>query len=245
MSLTPLPRASLSEGVFEQLRDRILADQMTHGETLPSERVLAEQLGVNRGAVREGLKRLQQAQLVRVRHGGATEVLDWRRSAGLELLPHLLVRSDGQLHTAAARGIVALRQALAPSVAAAAARRAGGDTADRLDEALRALQAATDAAQRQEQALRYWSVLVDGSNNLGFRLAFNALEQTYRPIWALLRPVLDAEFRDTATLEALNAAVRDGRSADAQRLACAHIEIGSKAMEALLDAHDAADQGAH
>ncbi|MHA7833622.1 MAG: FadR/GntR family transcriptional regulator [Algiphilus sp.] len=245
MTLSPLARASLSEGVFEQLRNRILADEMRQGDSLPSERVLAEQLGVNRGAVREGLKRLQQAQLVRVRHGGATEVLDWRRSAGLELLPYLLVRADGQLRTAAARGIVALRQALAPSAAAAAARHADTVTADRLDDALHALQAAPDAAERQAQALRYWSLLVDASDNLGFRLAFNAMEQTYRPIWDLLRPVLDAEFRDTRTLKALNAAVREGRSADAEALARAHIEIGSKAMEALLDAHDAADQGDH
>ncbi|WP_420428068.1 FadR/GntR family transcriptional regulator [Algiphilus sp.] len=245
MTFSPLARGSLSEGVFAQLRDRILADEMRQGDSLPSERVLAEQLGVNRGAVREGLKRLQQAQLVRVRHGGATEVLDWRRSAGLDLLPHLLVRADGQLRTSAARGIIALRQSLAPSVAAAAARRADTDTADRLDEALRALQAAPDAEQRQAQALRYWSMLVDGSDNLGFRLAFNAMEQTYRPIWALLRPVLDAEFRDTATLQALNAAVREGRSADAEGLARAHIEIGSKAMDALLDAHDAAQEGGH
>lgn len=245
MTLSPLARASLSEGVFAQLRDRILADEMQQGDSLPSERVLAEQLCVNRGAVREGLKRLQQAQLVRVRHGGATEVLDWRRSAGLDLLPHLLVRADGQLRTSAARGIIALRQALAPSVAAAAARRADADTADRLDEALHALQAAPNAEKRQEHALRYWSMLVDASDNLAFRLAFNAMEQTYRPIWALLRPVLDAEFRDTATLQALNAALREGRSADAETLAHAHIEIGSKAMEALLDAHDAADQGGH
>lgn len=243
MSLTPLPRASLSEGVFDQLRDRILGGEMAVHETLPSERVLAEQLGVNRGAVREGLKRLQQAQLVKVRHGGATEVLDWRETGGLELLPHLLVDAQGRLQGEAARGILALRQALAPSVAAAAARRRDPLTADALDEHVTALRAATDAAQRQAQAFAYWAELVAGSGNLGFRLAFNAMEQTYRRIWHLLTQVMDPEFRDTDTLAALSRAIRQGRAEEAESLARAHVRIGTEAMQTLLDRHDTTSAG--
>ena len=63
---------------------------------LPSERRLAEVLGVSRPAVREALQRLSQAQLVEVRHGGSTTVRDFRTFGGLDLLPRLLVR-DGEL----------------------------------------------------------------------------------------------------------------------------------------------------
>jgi len=245
MSLTPLPRASLSEGVFDQLRDRILAGEMAVGEPLPSERVLAEQLGVNRGAVREGLKRLQQAQLVKVRHGGATEVLNWRDTGGLELLPHLLVDSHGRLQTEAARGILALRQALAPSVAAAAAQQQDPATADALDQHLEALRTAGDAGQRQQHAFAYWAALVAGSGNLGFRLAFNAMEHTYRRIWGLLTQVMDAEFRDTTTLAALSQAIRHGRAEEAEALARGYVAIGTQAMQTLLAAHDASHHGEH
>ena len=56
------------------------------GEPLPSERRLAEVLGVSRPAVREALQRMTQTRLVEVRHGGATTVRDFRRHGGLDLL---------------------------------------------------------------------------------------------------------------------------------------------------------------
>ncbi|MGB1580837.1 MAG: FadR/GntR family transcriptional regulator [Nevskiales bacterium] len=63
-------KQSLSEAVFDQLRSRIIRGDLSAGDELPSERILCDMLGVNRGAVREGIKRLQQAGLVQVRHGG-------------------------------------------------------------------------------------------------------------------------------------------------------------------------------
>ena len=58
---------------------------MQPGESLPSERRLAEVLGVSRPAVREAIKRLTEAGLVEVRQGDATTVRDFRRHAGLEI----------------------------------------------------------------------------------------------------------------------------------------------------------------
>ena len=46
---------------------------------LPSERRLAEVLGVSRPAVREALQRMAQTRLLDVRHGGATTVRDFRQ----------------------------------------------------------------------------------------------------------------------------------------------------------------------
>ncbi|MBZ0253541.1 MAG: GntR family transcriptional regulator, partial [Candidatus Methylomirabilis sp.] len=56
--LQAIERKSLSDAVFEQLRARIVAGALAAGETLPSERALCETLQVNRGALREALKRL-------------------------------------------------------------------------------------------------------------------------------------------------------------------------------------------
>ena len=84
-------KQSLSEAVFAQLRSRIISRELASGDELPSERILCEMLGVNRGAVREGIKRLQQAGLVQVRHGGPTVVLNFEEEAGLEMLPALLI----------------------------------------------------------------------------------------------------------------------------------------------------------
>jgi GntR family transcriptional repressor for pyruvate dehydrogenase complex len=65
-------------------------------------------LGVSRPAVREALKRLSAAGLVEVRQGDRTTGRDFRRHAGLDLLPRLLVR-NGELDVAVARSILETR----------------------------------------------------------------------------------------------------------------------------------------
>ena len=80
----------VSERVHEHLRRDILEGRLAPGAAVPSERVLAADLQANRHAVREALKRLEQAGLVRISQGGPTRVLDWRDSGGLEVLLDLV-----------------------------------------------------------------------------------------------------------------------------------------------------------
>ena len=58
MALQPVNRRSVPEDVFEQILADVLSGEMRPGEPLPSERRLAEVLGVSRPAVREALKRV-------------------------------------------------------------------------------------------------------------------------------------------------------------------------------------------
>ena len=102
-------KQSLSEAVFLQLQDRIISQRLPAGEELPSERKLAELLGVNRGAVREAIKRLQQAGLIEVRHGGNSTVMNYLETSGMELLPTLLVDANGHINAAVARIPMMLR----------------------------------------------------------------------------------------------------------------------------------------
>ena len=92
----PVEKKSLADAVFEQLREEIVTGRMEPGEALPAERMLSDMLGVNRGAVREALKRLEQARLVTIQQGGSTRVLDFKETAGTDLLAALLMRTDGQ-----------------------------------------------------------------------------------------------------------------------------------------------------
>lgn len=108
MALQPVTRRSVPEEVFEQIATDVLTGEMPPGEALPSERRLAELLGVSRPAVREALKRLSAAGLVEVRQGDVTTVRDFRRHAGLDLLPRLLFR-NGELDISVVRSILEAR----------------------------------------------------------------------------------------------------------------------------------------
>ena len=54
------------------LGDRIRAGRLKPGVKLPTEAALMDQFGVSRTVVREGLSRLQQAGLVKLKGGGST-----------------------------------------------------------------------------------------------------------------------------------------------------------------------------
>src|SRR5690349_10662816 len=116
MVLTPITKRLVPDDVFEQLMGEVVGGSLGPGDTLPSERRLAELLGVSRPAVREALQRLSATRLVEVRHGGSTTVRDYSRHGGLDLLPRLLVR-HGELDPSVARSIVEARFAIAPDVA--------------------------------------------------------------------------------------------------------------------------------
>jgi len=76
------------ECVASSLRDDILRRRIRPGERLPSERDLAERFGVNRGAVREALRVLEQLGIVKIGPGGArAQSLE---EASLDVLGHLL-----------------------------------------------------------------------------------------------------------------------------------------------------------
>ncbi len=77
-------RPSLAVTVFEDLAAAILTQRIVG--TLPPERELAERFGVSRMLVRQGVHRLAEAGLVRLRQGGATKVLDASECGDLRVI---------------------------------------------------------------------------------------------------------------------------------------------------------------
>ena len=134
MALQPVTRRSVPEDVFEQILAEVLSGEMRPGSRCPVSVALAEVLGVSRPAVREALKRVAAAGLVEVRQGDATTVRDFRRHAGLDLLPRLLVRGE-KLDVSVVRSILEARLHNGPKVAELAARRRPDDLMARLEAA--------------------------------------------------------------------------------------------------------------
>lgn len=217
--LGPIPRAaSVSDAVFTQLVDEILSGRWPAERPAPSERELALDLEVNRHSVREALKRLQQAGLVRISQGGKSLVLDWRTHAGLDMLAAL-----------AAAGVVPLSKAFADG---AVMRRTVGADAARLcalcadDEQLTAVTAAADTypesgnlATFRDADLVFWTAIVLGSGNIAYRLALNTLVLSTDDLGRELFIDLNAEmFIDRRGHLELAAAIADRDAESAQQL---------------------------
>ena len=234
MPLKPVARRLVPEDVFDQLLGEVVDGELAAGDSLPSERRLAEVLGVSRPAVREALQRLSQAGVVEVRHGGNTTVRDFRTSAGLDLLPRLLVR-DGELDPLVARSILQARQSIAPTVAALAAGSSGAAASSSLAAAVAALESAAGSESRQHAALQFWDALVDAADSIVFRLLFNSLRMAYEPAIAALGPVMEAEVDNVDGYRALADAVTSGDRVAAHAAADALLRPATEALGRLLD----------
>jgi GntR family transcriptional repressor for pyruvate dehydrogenase complex len=234
MALKPVARRLVPDDVFDQLLGEVVDGELAAGDALPSERRLAEVLGVSRPAVREALQRLSQAQLIEVRHGGSTTVRDFRTSAGLDLLPRLLVR-DGELDPRVGRSILQARQAIAPTIAVAAADAGGPAAAEALAEAMTALEQAGDSETRQHAALTFWDAVVDAADSIVFRLLFNSLRLAYEPAIAALGPVMDTEVDNLDGYRSLAAAVAAGDGVAARTAAEELLRPATEALGRLMD----------
>jgi DNA-binding FadR family transcriptional regulator len=227
MALRPVARRSIPEHVFEQIMSDVLSGEMAPGDVLPSERRLAEVLGVSRPVVREALKRLTAAGLVEVRQGDATTVRDYRRHAGLDLLPRLLLRGGDhadELDLAVVRSILEARLHNGPKVAELAAERGGPQAAGLLDGAVDALAAEEEPVERQRAALTFWDHVVDAADSIVFRLMFNTLRATYEPALSALATVMAAEVSRPELYRQVAQAITAGDPADAKRAATELLE---------------------
>jgi len=234
MALQPVSRRSIPEDVFEQIVAEVLSGDMQPGQPLPSERRLAEVLGVSRPAIREAIKRLTEAGLVEVRHGDATTIRDFRKHAGLDLLPRLLIRS-GEVDLSVVRSILETRLHNGPKIAELAARRSDDHLADLLDASIDDLAAEVDPVERQRRALAFWDHVVDGADSIAFRLMYNTLRATYEPALPALAVMMADEVGRPEAYRRIAAAIRTGDPERAGDAARELLEPSTVALFAALD----------
>ncbi|MDT5334706.1 MAG: GntR family transcriptional regulator, transcriptional repressor for pyruvate dehydrogenase complex [Mycobacterium sp.] len=234
MALQPVNRRSVPEDVFEQIVAEVLNGDMQPGEALPSERRLAEVLGVSRPAIREAIKRLTETGLVEVRQGDATTVRDFRRHAGLDLLPRLLIRA-GEVDVTVVRSILETRLHNGPKIAELAALRRQPELAETLDASIETLAAEDDPVERQRHALTFWDHVVDGADSIAFRLMYNTLRATYEPALPALAVMMSAEVGRPDAYRDIANAIRAGDPAAAGRAACDLLEPATVALLSALD----------
>ena len=240
--LKPVEKKSLSEAVFEQLRDEIVSGRMQPGSTLPAERALCDMLNVNRGAVREALKKLEQARLISIQHGGATRVLDFRETGGLDLVAALILRRDGSVDTGVARGVMELRSAIGADIA----RRCAERTPDHGDVLLDVVARMETGEPSLEELLalnfEFWDACIDGSKNVAYRLAFNTVRHLLDEMSHVFATILAEETTDAETHRKIAEAITTGDVDDAEFYARDLMTRGEQRIGRLADLIDA-DEG--
>jgi GntR family transcriptional repressor for pyruvate dehydrogenase complex len=175
MALRAVQNLSLPDQVFDQIASEIINGRYSVDDNLPAERKLVETFGVNRHVVREALKRLEQLGLIRISQGGGTKVLDFRRHAGLDVLTLMAdyahVGPSSMSHWLA---VHEMRLVIGADAARLCALRGSAELKASLLK-LAAEMRLSDGAELFALELRFWDVLLEGADNLAYRLSFNSL----------------------------------------------------------------------
>jgi GntR family transcriptional regulator, transcriptional repressor for pyruvate dehydrogenase complex len=233
MVLRAVEKRSLPDEVFEQLTTEIVSGRYAPGEAIPSERELSEVFSVNRHVVREAVKRLQQIGLLSVVQGGRTKALDFRQTAGLDLLAVVAGHTE---HVEAVEGLLPLlaaalemRAGIGVDVARLCAQRAGSDVRGELLEISERLAVLGEGVELEGTELlaldrHFWQRILDGAGNLAYQLAFNSLIRAVHVQQGLSVSWLEQELRRSGYRRPIAAAIAAGdpeRAATAARLALA------------------------
>jgi GntR family transcriptional regulator, transcriptional repressor for pyruvate dehydrogenase complex len=192
--LSRIERAPAYRLVYEVIEREILEGRLRVGDPLPAEMQLAEQLGVNRSTVREGIRLLEKSGLVE-RNGGkrprisAPHYLELASSASRALV----------LHSVTFRELWDASMVLEPSIAERAARNiddAGlaelSANLARMDAAVAEIEsgAAADVPKFVEIDRAFHEILAKAAGNRVLALAHEPVTSLFIPAGQIILPRL-------------------------------------------------------
>ncbi|MEU7132922.1 FCD domain-containing protein [Streptomyces sp. NPDC046261] len=233
MALRAAGRQSLVDTVVEQLRAQVTAGEWGVGERIPTEHALAEQLQVGRNTVREAVRVLVHAGMLRSRQGEGTFVVSTAD-------PGEIMRG---LRRAGVRDVLELRIALEAEAARLAALRHEPADLERMRAALDAQTAFEDAEGQPDSGnlelyadhdVEFHRAVVEAAHN-------TALTATYAWFSSSVREALVTALGDHdmpriihGDHHALMEAIASGDPEAAGRAARALLERPKQAVESLL-----------
>jgi len=148
-------RNKVYEEVALQL-ERLILKKLKPGDKLPSERELAETLGVSRSSIRDAIRSLELMGLVAPRQGAGTVVCEVSAESLVSPLTGLLVRQKQHIAE-----LLDFRKMLEPGLAARAATHASAEEIAEMEEILR----------RQEEKVGRGEIAVDEDSEFHYRVA--------------------------------------------------------------------------
>lgn len=170
------PKEKAADHAERLLIERILDETYPPGTDLPGERVLCQEFGVARPALREALQRLARDGWLDIQQGKSTRVVDLMRGGTLSIL-NGLVKADSRLYGNFVPDVLEMWSLLAPAYTARAIERSPRAIAD----VLYGFRGIDDRPEAISRAMwRMHRVLIDACGNLVYSLIYNSFSDFYR-----------------------------------------------------------------
>lgn len=179
-----LKRANLYEQIADEIRDYIIRNQIKPGERLPTERELAEILGVSRTSVREGIRLLETLQFLEVMPKRGITVKKLELSPLVEQISHRILLERSRFAE-----LVEARRCIELEMVKLTAARATDEDLQQMMQAILAMEEklARNEESKEEDLLFHKIIFAAAKNSVlhGFRTAlvefFNVVQVREEP----------------------------------------------------------------
>jgi GntR family transcriptional repressor for pyruvate dehydrogenase complex len=223
----PVTRSRLHEEIVSSIQKQIMSGSITPGVKLPTERELAETFNVNRATVREALRKLENLDLIEIRHGDGLYAKNYLESGNLDLIKAALSADGGQ---GVLMNILEARRYIVPQIAYLAAQRR---TAEELDE-LRNIVFESDLSI-MEKDIRVHQLLARSTRNLLCTLGLNFFSQIFRDYGHLYFDDEHNARRSQAFHREIYEAVKNQKPEEARRIMSEIMIYAEEAVKASLE----------
>ena len=171
----PIAVRNLHGQVIQELGQLIVSGELSPGEGLPREELLAERMHVSRTALREAMKVLSAKGLIESRQKTGTrvrETIHWN-----QLDADVLAWRCASMPTDSfVEKLVEMREIIEPAACAAAARRRTVEQLARIETAYAAMEAAVDLDTWAEADLAFHEAVLHATNNELMVSLFSVIE---------------------------------------------------------------------
>jgi len=224
-------RESVSRELTRKLVDHLVRDgQLQPGDRLPSERQLAEMLGIGRAAVREALKSLAFLGLIEVRQGAGSYV----KEPDSDLLPQI-IEWGMLLGERKVMDLIEARSYIETAVSSLAAERRNEADLRTIERHLNAMSVAPTTSAFVDADIAFHLALADAAGNSVFSDILSSVQSLLR-VW-ITRVIDEAGTTEPTHREhfAVFGAVSVGDAAAARVAMQRHMDHASSALRATLE----------
>lgn len=227
--------ARASADVAEQIEQLIHSGQLSPGDRLPSERELAEQFGLSRMTVRDGLRMLEANGLIEIKvgaNGGA-----FVREPNFAPLNHSL-SSLLKFKKATILELAEARKIIETATAELAAQRATAEDLEALRSAVETARQAYesgDSTYSPQHSVDFHAALAKAAKNHVLDLTVNSFRTLFYEVLEQLLPTSDMAQRAITDHWAIYKAIEAGDAQRARELMIEHLGYFENKVQAMQD----------
>jgi DNA-binding FadR family transcriptional regulator len=175
-SFKKLQTLTLKDQFVQEIENMIVSGQLPIGSKLPTERELAEKMGVSRAVVNSGLAEMENKGFLEVHPRSGTFVADYKYTGTLDVLTSIMRYDGHSFLNSMGDSLLQFRQGIEENAAAMAAEHRTDEQLEKLTALLNAMALAESAEDMAELSFNFHHTICVASENPIYPIVFHSFK---------------------------------------------------------------------